>query len=117
MADESLDYERTLQVLLGVIGEPVRVELSGVEPGFRAAAGFSGILERGSEDVVVRVVGDDEAINFSVVSDAGDQIGWFIVGQPTFQTAVIVRSGPLADTLVIRAGSMNVQVATVSGNI
>jgi len=112
MTDEPLDYEATLRTLLGLLGNKVRIELSGAVPGFRAGAGFSGVLERGVEDVVQRVVGSDEAINFRVIE--GGHEGWFIVGQSTFQTAVIVRSGAWP-ALVIRAGQMDVTVTPEPG--
>jgi hypothetical protein len=39
MGHESLNYEQTLERLLGLINAPVQVELSGAEYGYRAAAG------------------------------------------------------------------------------
>jgi hypothetical protein len=96
VAHEALDYEQALARLLALITDSVRVELSGAEYGYRAGAGFEGVLERGVEDVIERVVGNEEAINFSVVSDSGERRGWFIVGRSSFKAATIVR-GPLGD--------------------
>jgi hypothetical protein len=89
------------------------VELSGAKYGYRASAGFEGILERGVEDVIARVVGNEEAINFSVISGSGEVRGWFILARSSFKTATLVR-GPLGDALVIRAGLLDVTIAPVS---
>ena len=83
MGHEPLDYENTLGRLHSRITSPVRVELSGAEYGYRAGAGFEGVLERGDEDAIERVVGKDEAINFPVVSEARDPRGWFMVAVRT----------------------------------
>jgi hypothetical protein len=92
------------------MGQPVHLELSGAEYGYRAAAGFKGTLAQGVEDVIERVVGSDEAINFSVVaSGANDLRGWFIVGRSTFETAVVARA-PLGPALVIRGGAMDITI-------
>jgi hypothetical protein len=110
VADQVLDYERTLATLLGLIGQFVRVELSGAEPGDRAGAGFAGVLAHGREDVIVRVADGEEAINFTVTvwSDQSSN-PWFIVGRSAFVTAVVVRSG-LKPALTIRSGMMDITV-------
>jgi hypothetical protein len=107
-----VDYQATLSHLLGLIGQPVRVEISAaVTSSIRATAGFIGVLQRGVSDPVITTLSDDEAINFRVVPEGitDDRASWFVIPRDRFEGAVLV-DGPLGQTLTIRADGSDISI-------
>jgi hypothetical protein len=107
-----VDYQATLSHLLGLIGQPVRVEISAaVTSSIRGTAGFIGVLQRGVSDPVITALSDDEAINFRVVPEGipDDGASWFVIPRDHFEGAVFV-DGSLGQTLTIRADGSDISI-------
>jgi hypothetical protein len=105
---KKLDYEGTLRLLQGLLGQHVNVRISAPGKDSDYAAGFAGTLQRGTGDAVARLLKGEEAILFEV-GDPLEDGAWFALEEASFKTALIVDEGPALE-LAIRVRDVDVNL-------